>query len=130
MTTQVLALDPRVIHLSALHADLPQAAEPFLRLPLQRLKNNLVELLDAFADCIRKDSTRRDLPTLDRALRETDEALQQIVDQKILTSYPLRVPLLTLDIVARYRAVADALNKLRSLIAGAQIHRYWGDHAL
>jgi hypothetical protein len=56
--------------------------------------------------------------------------LEQIADQKILTSYPLRVPLLTLDIVARYRAVADALNKVCSLIADAQIHSYWGDYAL
>jgi p-hydroxybenzoic acid efflux pump subunit AaeB len=130
LTTKLLALGPRVIHLTALHADLPQAAEPFLRLPLQRLKNNLIELLAAFADCIANDSTRRDLPTLDRALRETDEALRQIADQRILKSYPVRVPLLTLDIVARYRAVADALNKLRPLIADPQIHRYWGDHAL
>ena len=130
LTTELLALGPRVIHLTALHADLPQAAEPFLRSPLQRLKNNLVELLDTFTDCIGNDSTRRDLPTLDGGLRETDEALRQIADQRILTSYPARVPLRTLDIVARYRAVADALNKVRSLIADPQIHRYWGDYAL
>jgi len=130
LTTELLALGPRVIHLTALHADLPQAAEPFLRLPLQRLKNNQIELLAAFADCIANDSTRRDLPTLDRALRETDEALRQIADQRILKSYPVEVPLLTLDIVARYRAVADALNKLRSLVADPQLHRYWGDYAL
>jgi uncharacterized membrane protein YccC len=130
LTTELLALGPRVIHLSAVHADLPQAAEPFLRLPLQRLKNDLVELLDAFADCIAKDSNGRDLPILNRALREMDEAVRHIRDQRILTSYPLSVPLLTLDIVARYRAVADALNKLRSLIVDPQIHRYWGDYAL
>jgi hypothetical protein len=98
--------------------------------PLQRLRNDLIELLDAFTACIGKDSTRRDLPTLDGALRETDEATQKIHDKKILISYPVDVLLLTLDIVARYRAVADAVNKLRPLIADPQIHRYWGDHAL
>jgi len=130
LTTGLLALGSRVIHLNALQADLPQAAEPFLRLPLQRLKNNLVDLLDAFADCIGNDSNRRDLPTLDDSLRETDEGLRQIADQRILWNYPVTVPLLTLDIVARYRAVADALNKLRPLIVDPQIQRYWGDYAL
>src|SRR5262249_33635174 len=130
LTTELLALGPRVIHLVALHSELPKPAEPFLHLPLQRLKNNLIELLDAFADCIRNDFTAGNLPTLARALRETDEAIQEIRDKKILISYPVNVPLLTLDIVARYRAVADALNKLRPLIADPQIRRYWGDYAL
>jgi hypothetical protein len=35
-----------------------------------------------------------------------------------------------LDIVARHRAVADAVNKLRPLVADLQIHRYWDDYAL
>jgi len=130
LTTELLALGPRVIHLVALHGELPKAAEPFLLLPLQRLKNNLVELLDAFADCIGNDSIRRDLPPLDGALREVDEAIQEIRDQKILISYPVNVPLLTLDIVARYRAVAEAVNKLRPLIADPEIQRYWDDYAL
>src|SRR5262249_38969780 len=130
LTTELLGLGPRVIHLVALHGELPKAAEPFLLLPLQRLKNNLVELLDAFADCIGSNSARRDLPTLDGALREVDEAIQEIRDQKILISYPVNVPLLTLDIGARYRAVAEAVNKLRRLIADPEIQRYWDDYAL
>jgi uncharacterized membrane protein YccC len=130
LTTELLALGPRVIHLVALHGQLPKPAELFLRLPLQRLKDNLVELLDAFADCVASNSTRSDLPTLDRALRETDEATREIRDQKILISYPANVPLLTLDIVARYRVVADAVNKLRSLVADPQIQRCWGDYTL
>jgi len=40
------------------------------------------------------------------------------------------VLLLTLDIVARHRAVADAVNKLQTLVADPQIHRYWDDYAL
>jgi len=130
LTTELLALGPRMIHLVRLHGELPKPAEPFLRLPLERLRNCLVEVLDAFADCIAGQSTRRDLPTLDRALRETDEAIQEIHDQKILISYPVNVLLLTLDIVARHRAVADAVNKLRPLVADPQIHRYWDDYAL
>jgi len=49
---------------------------------------------------------------------------------RVLTSYPTRVPLLTLDIVARYQAGADSLNKIRASIAHAQIYRYRGDYAL
>jgi len=119
-----------MIHLVTLHSELPKPAEPFLRLPLERLKNSLVEVLDAFADCVASKSTRRDLPTLDRALREMDEASQEIHDQKILINYPVNVLLLTLDIVARHRAVADAVNKLRTLVADPKIHRYWDDYAL
>ena len=58
------------------------------------------------------------------------EASQEIHDQKILISYPVNVLLQTLDIVARHRAVADAVNKLRTLVADPQIHRYWDDYAL
>ena len=130
LTTELLALGPRMIHLVRLHSELPKPAEPFLRLPLERLKNSLIEVLDAFADCVETKSTRRDLPTLDRALRETDEASQEIHDQKILISYPVNVLLQTLDIVARHRAVADAVNKLRTLVADPKIHRYWDDYAL
>ena len=59
-----------------------------------------------------------------------DEASEKLHDQKILISYPVNVLLLTLDIVARHRAVADAVNKLRSLVADPQIHRYWDDYAI
>jgi len=130
MTMELVTLVPRVHHFTALREDLPQATEPFLRLPLQRLNTEFIQLLDAFANCLKAGSARRDLPTLDGALAETDEALQQIRDRRILASCPIEEALLTLDIVARYRAVADALNKLRSLIADPQIHRYWGDYAL
>jgi Fusaric acid resistance protein family. len=130
LTAELLALGPRVIHLVSLHRKLPEPAEPFLRMPLERLRDNMVQLLDAFADCVAGNSSRRDLPTLDRALRETDEAGQQIHDQKILISYPIDILFLTLDIVARNRAVADAVNRLRPLVADPQIQRYWGDYAL
>ena len=130
LTTELLALGPRMIHLVKLHGELPEPAEPFLRLPLERLKNSLIEILDAFADSIASKSAPRDLPTLDRPLREMDEASEKLHDQKILISYPVNVLLLTLDIVARHRAVADAVNKLRSLVADPQIHRYWDDYAL
>jgi len=99
-------------------------------MPLERLKNSLVAVLDAFADRVASNSTQRDLPTLDRELRETDEAAEEIHDHKILISYPIDVLFLTLDIVARYRAVADAVNKLRPLVADPKIHRYWDDYAL
>jgi p-hydroxybenzoic acid efflux pump subunit AaeB len=130
LTTELLALGPRMIHLVKLHNEVPKPAEPFLRLPLERLKDRLIAVLDAFADCVASNSAQRDLPTLDRALRETDEAAQEIHDHKMLISYPIDVLFLTLDIVARYRAVADAVNKLRPLVADPQIHRYWDDYVL
>jgi hypothetical protein len=130
LTMELQALAPRIHHLTALRDNLPQAALPLLRLPLQRLNVEFTQLLDAFADCVRTGSPRRDLPTLDATLAEMDEAIGQIRDRRILTSYPVRVPLLTLDIVGRYHAVADALNKIRSSITNLQINRYWGDYAL
>jgi hypothetical protein len=127
---ELQALAPRVHHLTALHNDLPQAALPLLRLPLQRLNVEFTQLLDAFAGCVRTGSARRGLLTLATALAEMDEAVRQIRDRRILPSYPVRVPLLTLDIVGRYHAVADALNKIRSSIIDLQLNRYWGDYAL
>ena len=59
-----------------------------------------------------------------------DEAVRLIRDRRILASYPVTVPLLTLDIVGRYHAVADALNKIRSSITNLPLNHYWGDYAL
>jgi p-hydroxybenzoic acid efflux pump subunit AaeB len=130
LTMELVVLAYRVKHFTALRDDLPQAAEPFLRLPLQRLRIEFIQLLGAFTDCLRIGSTQRDLPTVDGALTEMDEGLRQIRDQRILASYPAKVPLLTLNIVGRYHAVASALNKVRSLIAEPQIRSCWGDYAL
>ena len=130
LSMELGALGPRVHHLAEVWDDLPQAAEPFLRLPLRRLKIESIQLLQAFGDCLRAGSARRDWPTLDAALGETDEAVRQIANQRILTSYPARVPLLTLDIVGRYQAVAYALEKIRRLLADLHLQHYWGDYAL
>lgn len=130
LSMELGTLGPRIHHLAVLGDDLPHAAEPFLRLPLRRLKIESIQLLQAVADCIRTGSARRDLPTLDAALAETDEALRQIADRRILTSYPVTAPLLMLDIVGRYQAVASALEKTRRLLADLQLQRYWGDYAL
>ena len=80
-----------MIHLVRLHSELPKPAEPFLRLPLERLKNSLIEVLDAFADCVETKSTLRTCQLWTCALREMDEASQEIHDQKILISYPVNV---------------------------------------
>jgi uncharacterized membrane protein YccC len=130
LTTEVQALVPRVRRLITLRDDLPQPCEPFLRLPLQQLKSESIELVDAFADRLRTPSTRRDLPTMDGAFAEIDDALRQIRDRRLLASYPVNVPLLMLDIVGRYQAVAHALDKIRRLVADSEIERYWGDYAL
>jgi uncharacterized membrane protein YccC len=130
LSMELGALGPRVHHLAEVWDDLPQAAEPFLRLPLRRLKIESIQLLQAFGDCLRAGSARRDWPTLNAALGETDEAVRQIANQRILTSYPARVPLLTLDIVGRYQAVAYALEKIRRLLADLHLQYYWGDYAL
>jgi hypothetical protein len=130
LVMELQALVPRIHHLTARRDDLPQAAQPLLRLPLRRLNVEFIQLLDAFAECVRTGAARRDLLTLDAALAEMDEPVRQIRDRRILASYPVRVPLLTLDIVGRYHAVADALTKIRSLITDLQLDRYWGDYAL
>jgi len=130
LTTGVQALVPRVRRLVTPQDDLPQPCEPFLRLPLQRLKSESIELVDAFADRLRTPSTRRDLPAMDGAFAEIDDALRQIRDRRPLASYPVNVPLLMLDIVGRYQAVAHALDKIRRLVADSEIERYWGDYAL
>jgi len=130
LITEVQALVPRVRRLITLQDDLPQPCEPFLRLPLQRLKSESMELLDAFADRLRTPSRRRDLPAMDGAFAGIDDALRQIRDRRPLASYPVNVPLLMLDIVGRYQAVAHALDKIRRLVANSQIERYWGDYAL
>jgi fusaric acid resistance family protein len=130
LTLELVALAPRVIHLTTLRDDLPQPAEPFLRAPLKRLKKQLIQVLDVLTDYIGGNFSRRDLPTLDATLSEADAAFRRIHDQGVLTNYPIRVPLLTLDIVARYLAVADALNKIRSMVIDTPIRRAWGDYAL
>jgi hypothetical protein len=128
LSMELGALGPRVYHLAVFHDDLPQAAEPLLRLPLRRLKIESIQLLQDVADCIRTGSARRDLPTLDAALGETDEALRQIRDRRILASY--LEALLILDIVGRHQAVAYALEKIRRLLPDLNLQRYWGDYAL
>ena len=67
---------------------------------------------------------------MDGAFAEIDDALRQIRDRRPLASYPVNVPLLMLDIVGRYQAVAHALDKIRRLVANSEIERYWGDYAL
>jgi hypothetical protein len=130
LSMELGALGSRVHQLAVFRGDLSQAAEPLLRLPLQRLKIESIQLLEAFADCIRTGSNRRDLPTLDAALSETDEALRQIRDRRILASYPVEEALLTLDFVGRYQAVAYAVEKIRRLLADLHLQRYWGDYAV
>jgi len=130
LSTEMQALVPRVRRLITLQDDLPQPCEPFLRLPLQWLKSESIKLVDAFVDRLRTPSTRRDLPAMDGALAGIDDALRQIRDRRPLASYPVNVPLLMLDIVGRYQAVAHALEKIRRLVADSQIERYWGDYAL
>jgi hypothetical protein len=130
LTLSLLALIPRVIYLTTLRVDLPQPANPLLRLPLERLKGQFERHLNIFAEYIKSGPSQRALPTLDRAMGETEVALRRMHDWKLLTNHPVTVPLLTLAIVARYRAVADDLNKLCSLIVDPQINSYWDDYAL
>src|SRR5262249_9773080 len=75
MTMELVTLVPRVHHFTALREDLPQATEPFLRLPLQRLNTELIQLLHAFANALKAGPARRNLTTLVGVLAETDEAL-------------------------------------------------------
>ncbi len=48
-------------------------------------------MLDAFAECFREGDCSRELPTVDGALTEMDDAVQQIRDRNLLGNLPFLV---------------------------------------
>ena len=124
------ALVPQVGHLVSYRKNLPPAAEPRLRPELERLENEFHQVLNAFAEAFRKGDCRRDYPTLEGALNDMDQTVEQIRESGILNVHKVTEPLRMMDLVGRYHLVADNLEECSRVIRGLRIDRYWGDYAL
>jgi uncharacterized membrane protein YccC len=109
---------------------LPEITEAILRPQFERLEIEFKQVLDAFIECFRRGDCRRELPGVQGALAEIDEAVDQIRQSGILAGQKLEAPVRMLELVNRYHATAEALEQCGQVIRSLQIHRYWGDYAL
>ena len=87
-------------------------------------------MLDAFAECFREGDCSREFPTVDGALTEMDHAVQQIRDRNLLGKLSPEASLCVLDLVDRFHATANALERCGEMLHALRIERYWGDYAL
>jgi uncharacterized membrane protein YccC len=109
---------------------LPEITEAILRPQFERLEIEFKQVLDAFAECFRRGDCSRELPSVQGALAEMNQAVEQIRQSRILSGQKLEAPVRMLELVNRYHATAEALEKCGQLIRTLQIQRYWGDYAL
>jgi uncharacterized membrane protein YccC len=109
---------------------LPEITEAILRPQFERLEIEFKQVLDAFAECFRRGDCRRELPSVQGALAEMDQAVERIRQSGILTGQKLEAPVRILELVNRYHATAEELENCGRLARTLQIHRYWGDYAL
>jgi hypothetical protein len=56
-----------------------------------------------------------------------DHAVQQIRDSNLLGNLHPEASLRVLDLVDRYHATADALERCGEMLHALRIERYWGD---
>jgi len=109
---------------------LPKITEAILRPQFERLEIEFKQVLDAFAECFRRGDCRRELPGVQGALAEMDQAVERIRQSRILTGQKLEAPVRMLELVNRYHATAETLEECGRLVRTLEIHRYWGDYAL
>jgi hypothetical protein len=109
---------------------LPEVTEAILHPQFERLEIEFKQVLDAFIECFRRGDCRRELPGVQGALAEIDQAVDQIRQNGILTGQKLEALVRMLELVNRYHVTAEALEQCGQLIRTLQIHRYWGDYAL
>ena len=109
---------------------LPEITEAILRPQFERLEIEFKQVLDAFAECFRRGDCRRELPSVQGALAEMDQAVERIRQSGILIGQKLEAPVRILELVNRYHATAEELENCGRLARTLQIHRYWGDYAL
>jgi hypothetical protein len=109
---------------------LPEITEQIVKQHLERLEIEFKQVLDAFAGCFRQGDCRREMPAVQAALNEMDEAVQRVRDHNLLGDLPPEASLRFLDIVDLYHATADALEECGVLISSLRIDRYWGDLGL
>jgi hypothetical protein len=105
---------------------LPQVSEAILRPRFERLDLAFKQMLDAFAQCLRKGDCRSELPSLLRASSEMDGALEGIRQSEILNGTHSEALEHVLELVDRYHAIGEALEECRRLVGALKIHRYWG----
>jgi uncharacterized membrane protein YccC len=109
---------------------LPETTEAILRPQFDRLEIEFKQVLDAFAECFRRGDCRRELPSVQGALAEMDQAVERMRQSRILSGQKLEAPVRMLELVNRYHATGEALEQCGRLVRTLQIHRYWGDYAL
>jgi hypothetical protein len=129
----VLALQALVVQATELVSRrhiLPEIIEAILRPQFERLEIEFKQVLDAFAECFRRGDCRRELPSVQGALAEIDQAVERIRQSRILSSQKLEATVRLLELVNRYHATAEALEECGRLVRTLEIQRYWGDYAL
>jgi uncharacterized membrane protein YccC len=109
---------------------LPEITEAILRPQFERLEIEFRQVLDAFAECFRRGDCRRELPSVQGALAEMDQAVERIRQSGILTGQKLEAPVRIFELVNRYHSTAEALEKCGRLLLSLEFQRYWGDYAL
>lgn len=109
---------------------MPEIAQEILKPRLLSLETEFVQVIDGFATCFREGNCRREFPTVQGALMELDDSVQQIRDRDLLGHLPPEASLRFLGIVDRYHAAAEALEECGRLVGGLRVERYWGDYML
>jgi uncharacterized membrane protein YccC len=133
IATFVRALQVLVTQISELvsHRNiLPEITGPILQPQFERLEVEFKQMLDAFTECFRQGDCQRQLPSVQGALAEMDQAVEQIRESRILSNQKLEIPLQMLDLANRYHGTAEALEECSRVLRTLEIQRYWGDYAL
>ena len=130
----VRALETLVIRTSQLVSRrqlLQGIAEPKLRLQFECLEVEFKQMLEAFRKCFGQGDCRRTLPALQGALAGLDHAVQDVYNRRRFGGETSEASTLRLlDLVDRYRATAEAMERCGRLLGSLQLQRYWGDYAL
>jgi hypothetical protein len=130
----VRALQTLVIRISQLVSRrelLREVAEPRLRLQFECLEAEFKQVLEAFGECFYQGDWRRPAPSLQGALAGLDQAVQAVRDRaRSAGRLPEEAPLRLLELVDRYHATAEALEKCGRVLGTLHLQRYWGEYAL
>jgi hypothetical protein len=93
----------------------------------ERLCAQFSAMLDVFVDCFRKGDTRRDFPVLSDSMAKLAETMRIQRESGTVAKEDLSDLFRSLEIVNRYRSIADALEECRDIIQTLQLHLYVGD---
>jgi uncharacterized membrane protein YccC len=101
-----------------------------LQRDFERLRVEFSGMLDAFIGCFRKGDTRRELPGLSVSMAKLAETMRRLRESGALVKQDLSELFRTVEIVNRYRSIADALEECSSIVQTLELHRYVGDYHL